>query len=339
MRGGEGQAGFILAGDVGGTKACFGLFLPGPEGPPLRTRTYASAEAGSVEDLIARFLEDCRADASACCLGVPGPVENGRCRTTNLPWVVSEEAIRDRFGWKEVSLLNDLAATAHALPVLADRDLASLNDVPVQEQGNKVLLAPGTGLGVSLIVDAGAARVVVPSEGGHADFAPLDRDSLDLWRSLEGRFGHVSVERVLSGPGLVNIYTWLRDSGRREEAPWLAREVRERENEAPALISRAALEQEDPLSAAALQFFVSLLGAAAGNLALISMARGGVYLAGGIPPKILPALRQGRFMESFVQKGRFRPVLERIGVRVILNEEAGLLGAARFASELSQSTN
>jgi glucokinase len=217
---------------------------------------------------------------------------------------------------------------------LDDSHIAPLNKVQVREEGNKVLLAPGTGLGVSLVISREGGPVVVPSEGGHADFAPSDKEELDLWLFLNSRFGHVSFERVLSGPGLLHIYQWLRDSGGRKEAPWLARRL-EQDPDPPAVISTAALEDQDPLSRAALDRFVSMLGAAAGSLALVAMATGGVYLAGGIPPKILPALQYGGFLESFVKKGRFRPLLERIGVRVILNQQAGLLGAARAASGLS----
>jgi glucokinase len=172
---------------------------------------------------------------------------------------------------------------------------------------------------------------VLASEGGHVDFAPSDDDEVDLWRHLRARFGHVSIERILSGPGLLNIYAWLRDSGRRPEPEWLARRMGQ--GNGPAVITREALEQGEPLCRETLLRFVSILGAAAGNVALTGMTTGGVYLGGGIPPKILPVLKEGPFLEAFANKGRFKPLVERIAVRVILDERTALRGAARFALE------
>jgi len=322
----------VLAGDVGGTKTNLALFVRDEKGTRIRREaTFKSAEARDLSTLVSRFVEERPEPVSAACFGIPGPVSRGRSRTTNLPWTVSEGELKSRFGWSRVHLLNDLSATAHGIPILDRRRFSALNRVRIKPDEPRGLLAPGTGLGVSIMIGHGEGLKVLPSEGGHVDFAPSDDDEVDLWRHLRGRFGHVSIERILSGPGLLNIYEWLRDSGRRSEPRWLARRM-ERES-GPAAITRAALERDQPLCRETLLRFVSILGAAAGNVALTAMTTGGVYLGGGIPPKILPFLKEGPFLEAFSNKGRFKPLVERIGVRVILDERTALRGAARFAFE------
>ncbi|MBN2123506.1 MAG: glucokinase [Deltaproteobacteria bacterium] len=327
----------ILAGDIGGTKTHIGLFQQGKRRPRLRVlETYPSRAATGLDELVNAFLKDHPSRIAAACFGVAGPVVNGVCRTTNLPWMVSEARIARVIRGERVLLLNDLAATAWALPLLSGRELHALNRPRPKKDQNSVLLAPGTGLGIALIIAGEKDRTPVPSEGGHVDFAPREESHIELWRYLCRRFGHASIERVLSGPGLVHIYTWLRDSGRYRESARIGNLLRE---EDPArAISEAALAGGPALCMEALRIFVDLLGAAAGNLALTGMATGGVYLGGGIPPKILPFLREGPFLEAFADKGRFRPLLERISVRVILNERAALLGAARAAADSLEGT-
>ncbi len=322
----------MLAGDVGGTKTNLGLFTRDEQGTKkVKEATFSSIEARNLTELIARFMESHDLPVSAACFGIPGPVSRGRSRTTNLPWVVSERELASRFGWSHVYLLNDLAATAHGIPSLDKRRFAALNRIRIKPDQPRALLAPGTGLGVSLMVGRSEGLQVLPSEGGHVDFAPSNEDEVDLWRTLRARFGHVSVERILSGPGLLNIYTWLRDSGRHSEPLWLARNL-ERQD-APAVITQNAIENGEPLCRETLLRFVAVLGATAGNAALTGMTTGGVYLAGGIPPKILPVLKEGPFLAAFSSKGRFSPLMERIGVRVVLDERTALRGAARFAFE------
>jgi glucokinase len=317
----------VLAGDIGGTKINLGIFRGGKGRPkPEAIETYRSGEAPGLEDVIASFTLKHPAPVSGVCLGVPGPVRDGICKTTNLPWIVSEPALALRFGWKHVRLLNDLAAACYAVPSLTAEELFPLSRAKIRKGETAALIAPGTGLGMGLLVFTGAGMIPIPSEGGHASFSPGEEKELDLWRHLSARFGHVSVERLLSGPGILNIYTWLKDSGRFQE-PAGMREMIEQGDPAR-VITETALSMEAPLCDATLDMFVTLLGRTAGNLALTALATGGVYLGGGIPPKILPRLRSDRFLEAFTAKGRLRRFLEDVPVQVILNEEAALLGAA-----------
>ena len=320
----------VLAGDVGGTKTHLGLYEPGEKRPGLLvSATYASREFPGLEALVAGFLKENPGPVHTACFGIPGPVLHGRSCTTNLPWTVSEVGLRRRFGWDRITLLNDLAATAHGIPVVGKHRFAALNRARMKLSEPRALLAPGTGLGISLILSRPERLMVLPSEGGHVDFAPSDEEEVDLWHYLRVRYGHVSIERVLSGPGIADLYAWLHATGRFRETPGVRRRLSERE---PAsAITRDALEAGDPACMETLHRFTSILGAAAGNVALTAMATGGVYLGGGIPPKILPFLEKGPFLDAFRNKGRFRGLLEGIGIRVLLDERTAMLGAARFA--------
>ena len=320
----------VLAGDIGGTKTSVGLFVRGKKRPePLVIESFPSREAPHLENIVARFLKSNPAPISSACFGIAGPVINGRCKTTNLPWVVSETLMKRRFHWRHVRLQNDLATAALAIPLLRRSELVSLNKGMRQKEGNLALLSPGTGLGQAMLAYKDGEYVPLSSEGGHVSFSPTTEGEVELWRYLSKKFDHVSLERVLSGPGLVNIYSWLRDSGRFEEPPWL-KELMKQGDPAKA-ISENALRKEQALCVESLRLYVSMLGNVAGNLALTSMAVGGVYLGGGIPPKILPALKRGSFLKAFMAKGRFADFLARIPVRVILNDKAALLGAAQGA--------
>jgi glucokinase len=321
---------FVLAGDVGGTKTNLGLFQMGKTRPDLKeTETYSSREAPNLEHIIGRFLEKHKVTIASACFGVAGPVQGGRSKTTNLPWIISENSIKKRFRWAHVILVNDLKATAYAIPLLTNKELHALNKAKARKGQNLGLVAPGTGLGMALLIWMENKYIPVASEGGHADFGPNNQKEVELWAYLHERWGHVSVERVLSGSGLSDIYSWLRLSGRHHEPAWLANKIEVMD---PArAISEAALDRKDPLCEEALDIFISILGSVAGNLALTGMTTGGVYLGGGIPPKILPKLDQDTFMQAFTNKGRFRDLLEKIPVRVILNDKAALLGAAHCA--------
>ncbi len=320
----------VLAGDIGGTRTRLGLFTEGKRRPRLRVmETFASREGSRLEDLIERFLEQHPFPVQRACFGVAGPVSRGCCRATNLPWEISEKRIRRRFRWRGVRVMNDLAAAARAVPLLTAGETVRLNRGRAAKDGNVGLICPGTGLGEALLIRHGGGWIPVPSEGGHADFFPASRTEADLWAFLQARFGHVSIERVLSGPGIRNIYSWLRDSGRYREPAWLKRKL---EGTDPArMIAETALEKGQPLCRGTLERFAAVLGAVAGNLALTAMTTGGIYIGGGIPPKILPVLTQGKFMEAFTDKGRFRGLMEKIPVRVILNERTALMGAAHGA--------
>lgn len=323
----------LLAADIGGTKTDVGLFLGGKKRPHQEVvETFSSRDAIGIERILQDFVDTHAVSPSAVCLGIAGPVLNGRCRTTNLPWSVSESTIGSRFGWKHVRLINDLTAIAFSIPVLSPRRTLSLNRGSSRKGGNIGIVAPGTGLGQAIVLLENGRYVPVPSEGGHVDFAPTTEDQVQLWRYLNKRFGHVSVERILSGAGLAHIYNWVKGSGRYEESPWLAGRMKSAD---PArIITETAVEEKNPMCLQAVSMFVSILGAVCGNLALTAMTTGGIYLGGGIPPKILPFVREGTFMESFVNKGRFKGLLEKVPVKVILDSRAGLLGAASVAQQM-----
>jgi glucokinase len=325
----------VLAGDIGGTKTNLGLFSKGKNRPRLElTETYSSRDEPNLETIIARFIETHDRPVTGACFGIAGPVVSGRSKTTNLPWVISGDRIKKRFKWSQVRLINDLTATALAIPLLRGGELYPLNRNRKRRAENLALIAPGTGLGQALLIFQKGRYIPIPSEGGHADFSPRNDEEIDLWKYLHGRFGHVSIERVLSGSGLNNIYSWLKVSGRYKEPPLPAKMIRGID---PAkAITQSALAHRSAISRKALNHFVSILGAVSGNLALTGMATGGVCLGGGIPPKILPAIKEGLFMKAFTDKGRFKGLLEKIPVRVILNDKAALLGAAHCAMNIGR---
>lgn len=319
----------ILAGDIGGTNTRLGLFYSKNRYPEsILTKTYASQEAPDFESILHDFVQHIDFDISGACFGVAGLVENGTCRTTNIPWEISENKLKRLFKWPRIFLLNDIHSMASALPLLRNTDLFVLNkgfrdtDTPV------VIIAPGTGLGMAFRVRNNKEYLTIPSEGGHMDFAPTSKSQDRLWGHLHKTLGHVSIERVLSGPGLINIYHWIKDTGKAAEPPMLTQRLK---NEDPAqVISDSAINENIPISVMALEMFVSILGAVAGNLALTGLTRGGVYLGGGIVPKILPALKTNTFMSAFENKGRFKKTIRQIPVKAIIREHPALLGAAAF---------
>jgi glucokinase len=320
----------VLAGDIGGTKTNLGLFLMGKRRPLLKaTETYSSRNAPDLESIVERFLEKHQAPIAGACFGIAGPVVNGQCKTTNLSWNVSEVQIKRRFRWKHVRLINDLTAMAMAIPLLKSDEFFSLNRVRARKEKNIGLIAPGTGLGEALLIFQNGRYIPVSSEGGHVDFAPNSRTEVRLWEHLHRRFGHVSIERLLSGPGLINIYSWLKDTGHYREPAWLKRKIKEKDT--ARAITETAMDQKQALCVRSLDMFITILGSVSGNLALTALTNGGLYLGGGILPQILPKLKEGPFMKAFVNKGRFKNLLENIPVRVILNDRAALSGAAYSA--------
>jgi transaldolase/glucokinase len=332
-RGSPAGPGAVLAGDVGGTKTLLALCEAGA----IRfERRYRSHDYATFDELLTRLVADA-ADALGtaprirhACLGVAGPVTGERVALTNLPWRIDADAIAARFGIGRVHLINDFAASAHGLDALGRDDLATLQAGEPLADGARVLIGAGTGLGVAyLLPDRGAARVVA-GEGGHAGFAPADDDQASLWRSLRAQFGRVEVEHVVSGPGLARIYAHLRAQHRFPPSPALERALGE--HDPAAAIATFALEHGDRLAGAALDLFIACLGAVAGDHALNVLARGGVYVTGGIAPKILERLRGGGFVAAFADKGAFSDLARRMPVHVVLNERIGLLGAARVAS-------
>ena len=323
----------ILAGDIGGTKTNLGIFLKGKERPvPKVIETFSSQSAPDLEHIIRQFLEIHPVSVTHACFGIAGPVVNGTSKTTNLPWNISEDRIKKQFNFHHVKLINDLTATAMAIPLLKKDEFFPLNQAGSIKDQNLALIAPGTGLGIAMLIYQKDRYFPIPSEGGHADFAPNNEAEIQLWRYLHQHYGHVSIERVVSGSGLVNIYRWLKDSDRLNEPDWLKQKLKEMD---PAkAITEAALVSKDPGCVEALNMFVSIFGAVASNLALTGITTGGVYLGGGIPPKILSKLKEDIFMEAFTNKGRFKGFLEKIPVKVVLNDKAALIGAAYCAAML-----
>jgi glucokinase len=324
----------ILAGDVGGTKTHLGLFRV-EAGTPilLREHRYATADFQSFEDVCTDFLNAGKEPIRSACFGVPGPIIGGEARATNVHWRMQEGSLSRALGGTRVRLINDLGAAAYGVMHLADAEVCVLQRGALQlHQGDIAIIAAGTGLGEGALVFENGRYYAVASEGGHASFAPRDDEQIELYRYLRARFGHVSAERVLSGPGLFNIYSFLREHRRAPEPKWLT--ARFEKEDASAVVSEAALDRRDAECVHALEMFVDIYGAEAGNLALKVLALGGVYLSGGIAPKILPALTGGRFMRAFVDKGRLDAMLAKIEVRVALNEGVGLIGAAWCASSV-----
>ncbi len=322
----------ILAGDIGGTNTRLGLCrLERGKNRLLVSRTFASNSYPGLETIVNEFLNG-KERISAACFGVAGPILRGTAVATNLSWKITERALKRLLSIPDVSLINDLVANAYGIAVLSNKDFFALNQGR-KMGGNAALLSAGTGLGTAILFRDNAGLLPSPSEGGHADFGPRSHLELDLLAYLFNRFGHVSYERLLSGSGLANIYHFLRDSGRFGKEPaWLARRM---EQEDPAaVITETARLRKCGLCDTALEVFVSIYGAAAGNLALQVMATAGVYIGGGIAPKIISKLKQGTFMKAFTDKGRLSGIVERIPVKVIMNERAALLGAAAHAAAL-----
>ena len=327
--------GLLLAGDIGGTKVALGLYSQRQgTGAPLVETEFPSADYPNLGSVVREFLGGQKVRIDRASFAVAGPVIGGRAQVTNLPWLLSEGELGEELQVRSVHLLNDLVAIARAVRELKAADLHTLNVGAPVPGGAIAVVAPGTGLGEAFLVWDGARYQPYPSEGGHADFAPTSKLEAGLLAYLLREFGHVSVERVCSGPGIVNIYRYLRASG----YPSAAIQELGAGPDSARSISEAALRrpEPDPLSAEALELFVSVLGAEAGSFALKVLSTGGMYLAGGIPMRILPALSEGRFMRAFAAKGRMRALLSAIPVHVVVRR-AALLGAALRGFELATS--
>lgn len=352
----------ILAGDIGGTKTHLALFEWATERvEPLRLETFHSADYTSLEEMLEEFLvppkppttideleqsaqestgpDDGQAPdepvkIEAACFGVAGPVIDNHSHTTNLPWVVDGAAIGKKFEIPQVRLLNDLEAMAQGILLLRPDELVTLNaGKPPSQQQAIALIAAGTGLGESILFWDGTRYKAVPSEGGHADFAPNSDNEIDLLRHVRSQYLHVSYERVLSGPGLHAIYEYVRDT-KKNEPTWLAEKIKA--GDPAAEIAEAGLKGQAEIAKQTLDLFASIYGAEAGNLALKAMAINGLYLGGGIAPKLLPKLTDGTFMKAFTNKGRYKRLMSNIPVHVVMNQRTGLIGAASTAAGLAQ---
>jgi glucokinase len=320
----------ILAGDIGGTNARLAFFdVVDGHFRLVSASVFPSREYSGLDQIASRFVDTANLHPDVACFGVAGPVRNGRVEASNLPWVIDSKRLASELKLETAMLINDLEANAWGIATLDAKDVVSLNQVKGTPTGNQAVISAGTGLGEAGMYWDGTKHHVFASEGGHSDFAPRNELELDLFRYLSGRYGHVSCERVVSGPGLVNVFQFLRDTGRGTEPQWLTDEMAHADP--AAVISRSALDGSCGLCEHALDLFVSVYAAEAGNLALKLMATGGVFLGGGIAPKMLPKLAGPLFMHAFVGKGRMQPLLEAIPVKVITNDKAALMGAARCA--------
>jgi glucokinase len=320
----------ILVGDIGGTNSRLVFFSErGGRLQPVVEARYPSRDHANLETIVQQFTSAHDLPIDAACFGIAGPVRHGRSDATNLPWDVDAQELARGLRLRTVGLLNDLEAHAYGIAMLAPEDFVVLNQGAPDASGNAAVIAAGTGLGEAGMHWDGQQHHPFAGEGGHSGFAPSDPVQIELLNFLRREFEHVSWERVVSGPGLHNIYRFLRDTGRGEEPDWLARQMQQLDPSA--VISQAALAGTSALCRQALDLFVVLYGAEAGNLALKLMATGGVYVSGGIAPKIIQKLTDSTFLDAFVAKGRLKPLLEQIPVRVIMNDKVALLGAARFA--------
>lgn len=322
----------ILAGDIGGTNTRLAFYEGTPERlTPVALEVFPNRGENDLESIALKFLAKHHMSADAACFGVAGAVRDGVVQTTNLPWTVSARQISKELRIEEVQLVNDLEANAHGIALLEETDFVVLNAGSQHPTGNRALISAGTGLGeAGLLAENDGTYRPFASEGGHADFAPRNDLEIELLRYLLGRFERISYERVLSGPGLDNIYQFLRDTGRGGVPPWLAEQMAQ--GDPSAVIAKSALEGTSEICVQALDIFVSIYGAEAGNLALKVLATGGMFVGGGIAPKILRKLSSSAFMKAFHAKGRVSPLLKDIPVRVITNDKTALLGAGRVAA-------
>jgi glucokinase len=318
----------FLCADIGGTNTKLALVGDGPPFELVRHETFSSRTVEDLAALIARFVGSRSIDGA--CLGIAGPIVGERVETTNLPWCIDARALASRLN-VPVFLLNDLEALAFGIPAVREDGLATLHPAPGDPTGTIAVIAAGTGLGEGALVWDGRRRLALGSEGGHADFAPRSEREIALLRHLLGRWDHVSWERVVSGPGIVNIFEFLRDVEGLAVPSALAAAMAS--GDPAAAISHAGLANDAPIASATLDLFTTLYGAEAGNLALKVKALGGVYVGGGIAPKILAKLRAGSFVDAFLAKGRFRELLESMPVRVILDPHTALYGGAHHAAE------
>ncbi|MGO9776436.1 MAG: glucokinase [Terracidiphilus sp.] len=319
----------ILAGDVGGTKVHLALydFINGNL-EYSRDERFPARDYSGLEEIVKEFLGAFK--VTAACFGVPGPVRDGRLRLTNLPWTLDSHELAVNLGINHVFLINDLEANGYGVAELSADQIYTLSEGDASQIGNRALLAAGTGLGEALLIWNGHSHTPYPSEGGHADYAPRNEDEIDLLRFLKQKYnGRISQERVVSGQGLSNIYEFLREVRGVDEPVWLAERLAAEDPNV--VITELALKAKSEICEKAMDMFISAYGAEAGNLALKLLSVGGVYVGGGIAPRILEKLRDGRFMKAFTDKGRLSQLLINMPVRIILESRAALMGAAAYA--------
>jgi len=320
----------ILAGDVGGTKVHLAVFdFAVGKLSHLRDKQYPAKEYAGLEEIVREFLGTDK--VSAACFGVPGPVRDGRLRLTNLPWTLDSRELARHLQIDHVFLINDLEANGYGVAELGPDQIYTLSEGDASQIGNRGLIAAGTGLGEGILAWNGRTHVPYPSEGGHTDFGPRNETEIELLRFLQRKYnGRISYERVVSGMGLTNIFEFLRDGQGMDEPKWLAEKIAEA-HDPNSVITEMALSAKSEICAKALDMMVSIYGAEAGNLALKVLSVGGLYVGGGIAPKILEKLKDGTFLKAFQDKGRLSQLLIHMPVRVILDSRAALMGAVAYA--------
>lgn len=318
----------ILAGDVGGTKTNMALYQAGPDGlTSLKEKKYASKDYHSLTDIIQDFTGGQLPDR--ICAAVAGPVIQGKSHLTNLSWELDSNAMSEALK-KPVCFINDLEATAFGLAGLGKDELKTIAEGDPASTGNIAIIAPGTGLGEAGLYWDGRHYHPFATEGGHSDFAPRTEMDIELFRYLQQQFGHVSWERVVSGMGIKNIYHFLTDARQEKVPDWLTQRMKT--EDPAAVISEAAIQQEDPVCSEAMDLFVRYLATEASSLVLKLMATGGLYIAGGIPPKILPLLQHDNWVDNFDNNGRMHQLSEKVPVHVVLNDKMALMGAAWYGA-------
>ena len=319
----------ILAGDVGGTKVHLALFdFTDGELKHARDQQYPAKEYAGLEQIVKEFVVNEK--VTSACFGVPGPVRDGRLRLTNLPWTLDSRELATHLKIDYVFLINDLQANGYGISELGPDQVFTLSEGDSRQVGNRGLISAGTGLGEAFLVWDGRDYVPYPSEGGHADYAPRNQDEIDMLCFLRQKYnGRISFERVVSGQGLTNVYDFLRDGRGLEEPVWLRERMTKEDPNA--VITDCALKAKSELCEKALDMFVAAYGAEAGNLALKVLSVGGLYVGGGIAPRILEKLKDGTFMKAFTDKGRLSQLLVNMPVRVILESRTALIGAAAYA--------
>jgi len=321
----------ILAGDIGATRSRVAAFkAEGNKFPLVVEKIYDSQDYGGLDQIAGEFIRSEGIPAQSACFAVAGPVRAGKSKISNLPWTIDSRELARQLSLRTVGLINDLEAYAYGLDSLESKDFITLHSGVEGAEGNTAVISAGTGLGEAGLLWDGFRQHPFACEGGHSDFAPRNEIQIELLKYLLKRYKTVSYERVLAGPGIKNVYDFLRDTRRAEEPAWLGEQI-SAAKDPPALISQMALEAKAPICEQAMSIFVSVYGAEAGNCALKFMSLGGMFIGGSIAAKNIPLMKSPGFLEAFFGKGRMRPLLEDIPVKIVLNDDAGLLGAARYA--------